>query len=432
MTIAISAQYSQNSQLIGQEAQNQDAKTLYTYFLNCVQQESPVEVLARFRRVFIEANPEGEPDVLSALAKICKSKQAEKTLHRVLDQCCQILISHWQKQDSLQAIAELVTLCEQPLSVRSKFSSRQSSGSDFKQTEQYLKLKRLARIIKPSNELQGQRSQALGEFISRYPYLYQHCLVSEDSSYEFQRTIRKIQAQVQKQSEVRLVKYLLYRERIVQLIRGDQLFTEAENRIQSASNPTLLGERELDQALKQFGGSVEGGKTCRELAHQFLAHSLERPSYQAFKADLPNYLVSGLDSGNKKESLKGQLTEKLKQILPHCDSQSMSELLLLRTTSQLLNFLVVDSPKTLNHYLLVTLIANTGVVHTIGLLLKLVLLCPLAKPHLEKRFLLLFEHYESFSQEEVIWLVTAMENLQIAFSVNFGKVDLGGVIDKVI
>jgi hypothetical protein len=427
VTTALSDQYSQNGQLIDREAEK-----LYTYFLDWVQQESPAEVLARFRRVFIEANPEEKPEVLAAVAKIGTSQQAEQGLHRVLERCCQILIAQWQKQGSLQAIPELVGLCEQPLSVKGKFSSRQRLGSKFTQTEQYLKLKRLARIISPSGELQDNRSPTIGDSIAHYPYLYQHCLIGEDSAYDFQRTIRKIQAQVQKQFEVRLVKYFLYRERIVQLIRSDRVLTGAENRIQPADNPTLLGERELDQAVKQFGGAVEAGKTYRELAHQFLAYSLERPSYQAFKADLPNYLVSGWDSGNKKESLKGQLTEKLKQILPHCDSQAMSELLLLRTTSQLLNFLVVDSPKTLNHYLLVTLIANMGGVETIGLLMKLVLLCPLAKPHLEKRFLLLFEHYEASSPDKVIWLLTAMENLQIAFSVNFGKVDLGGVIDQLI
>ena len=43
---------------------------------------------------------------------------------------------------------------------------------------------------------------------------------------------------------------------------------------------------------------------------------------------------------------------------------------------------------------------------------------------LKKRFGILFSHYESFSSSEVPWLVKALENLQIALSIHYGKVDL--------
>ena len=37
---------------------------------------------------------------------------------------------------------------------------------------------------------------------------------------------------------------------------------------------------------------------------------------------------------------------------------------------------------------------------------------------------ILFNHYEGFSKEEVPWLVQALENMQIAFSIHFGRADL--------
>lgn len=46
------------------------------------------------------------------------------------------------------------------------------------------------------------------------------------------------------------------------------------------------------------------------------------------------------------------------------------------------------------------------------------------KSYLEKRCSILFNHYEGFSQEEVPWLVQALENMQIAFSIHFGRADL--------
>ncbi|MGK7874199.1 MAG: hypothetical protein AB4426_13065 [Xenococcaceae cyanobacterium] len=93
------------------------------------------------------------------------------------------------------------------------------------------------------------------------------------------------------------------------------------------------------------------------------------------------------------------------------------------TCSQLFNFLVVESPQNPKHYVFLDLITNLGATCTIGLLLKLLLLCPMIKPYLEKRFSILFNHYKSFTREGVPWLIKALENLHIAFSVNFGGLD---------
>ena len=97
---------------------------------------------------------------------------------------------------------------------------------------------------------------------------------------------------------------------------------------------------------------------------------------------------------------------------------------MLRTSSQLMNFLVVENGKKPEHYVFVDMISNMGVTRTMGLLLKVVLVSGKVKPYLEKRFSILFNHYESFTKDGVPWLVKSLENLQLAFSVHFGKVDL--------
>ena len=99
-------------------------------------------------------------------------------------------------------------------------------------------------------------------------------------------------------------------------------------------------------------------------------------------------------------------------------------ILLLRTCSQLLNFLIVQSPTQPNHFVFVDMLSNLGAINTTSLLLKLVLLCRKVKPYLEKRFSILFNHYESHTQSSVQWLVMAMEHLNIALSTNFGSMNL--------
>ncbi|NEP19691.1 MAG: hypothetical protein F6J97_22845, partial [Leptolyngbya sp. SIO4C1] len=46
------------------------------------------------------------------------------------------------------------------------------------------------------------------------------------------------------------------------------------------------------------------------------------------------------------------------------------------------------------------------------------------RPYLERRFSVLFGHYEASSQEAVSWLIKVLENLNVALSLNFGSLDL--------
>ena len=85
--------------------------------------------------------------------------------------------------------------------------------------------------------------------------------------------------------------------------------------------------------------------------------------------------------------------------------------------------LVVDSKGNLDHQRYLELVAYLGEVKTIGLLLKLVLLCSKVKFYLEQRFSILFSYYETVAEDRASWLVKSLENLQVAFSVYFGQAD---------
>lgn len=84
----------------------------------------------------------------------------------------------------------------------------------------------------------------------------------------------------------------------------------------------------------------------------------------------------------------------------------------------------MESPHQPNHYVFVDLITNLGPTSTTVLLLKLALLSNKVRPHLEKRFSILFNHYESSSEDGVPWLIKSLENLHIALSVHFGSADV--------
>lgn len=409
------------------QIRNQEQQ-LYKHLLDCVQTESPNRLLERFQNLFLDESRYIEPQVQLALEELAADEDVERDFKFILSRCCYILINRWMQQAQLQwAIPEFVALFENLPAPEMDHSPRRMRLrqllQNFRETEQYQTLRRLAWVLSNTAEISGNLSLPVATLIQRYPYLYEHCLVSKDSTYEEQQAIRQIQAQVQRCFELDLSQYVRYQVQRAQSIRSQSLET-LDRIIQPVKNPTLLSERELAAALKQYVGKVQGSNTYRDIAHSFLTHSSQTSFYKEFKDDLYEYLTASIDPTYGKRQFNDQLYTHLKNTLPQCDFQKLTEFLIVRTCSQLLNFLVVESPQRPNHFVFVDLITNLGAILTTGLLLKIVLLCRKVKPYLEKRFAILFNHYESATKDGVPWLIKSLENLNVALSIHFGAADV--------
>jgi hypothetical protein len=404
------------------------------HLLYAVQTEDPDSLLDRFRRLFIGGRHYEPLDVRQALEAIAIEKGADQTFPFFLNRCCHILVNRWQVQPNARwAIPELVEQLKLVPPVGNTYARGprrlRQLMHDFLKTEQYVTLQRLATVIKHTSENQGklrprpynpaeaENERLVGQLINRYPYLYEHCLLSQDSSYEHQQTVRQIRDQLQMQFELDLSHYVTYQLRLQEAKKRGRIIHPVEN-------PTLLSDRELDYALRHFVGRVQGNRTSDDLAKSFLTHSLQAPSFRTFKDDLYEYLIASIDPRYGKRKFNDKLYEKLQSTLPRYDGQKPNNTLLLRTSSHLLNFLVVESPQRPNHYVFVDLVTNLGATPTIMLLLKITLLCHQVKPSLEKRFAILFSHYESSTEDGVPWLVQSMENIHVALSTHFGGLDL--------
>nr|WP_199303022.1 hypothetical protein [Oscillatoria sp. FACHB-1406] len=400
---------------------------MYDRLLYYVQTETPEQILERFRKLFIDAKDYDEPDIRRALDNLISSKQADETFKLVLNRVCHILINRWQMQSRTQwAIPALVSAIDEPLSMTSTLprSTRRIRQlmAQFKQTEQYLTMQRLARVIQSARSEQDKPKVA--HLIERYPYLYEHCLLSEDSSYEHQQTVRQIKSRIQQRFECDLSQFVTYQVRLARSERNSSNPSAFKRPIQPVANPTLLSDGELGMALKQFVGQVHGRYTYRDLAQNFLVQSQKIQSYREFKEALYDYLICSIDPKHRQLQFNERLYNYLENTLTRYDSQKPNEFLILRTSSKLLNFLVVESPQRLEHYIFVDMITNMGATPTVGMLLKIALLCRQVKPHLEKRFSILFNHYEFSAEDGVPWLVKTMENVHIALSIHFGSADL--------
>ncbi|MCA2812915.1 MAG: hypothetical protein IM477_10345 [Microcystis sp. M090S1] len=409
----------------GQRQTRDEEQLLYDYWLDRARTDSPEQLIEDFCRLFIEGGGYREAPIYLALERLVKAKDAEIRFYHVFNRCCHILVNRWQTQPAHQpAIPELVSLLENlPSPPPGHYSIPNNLGhlvKNFTLSDDYVRLQRLARII--SGKYSEKTAASLGTLISRYPYLYDYYLLGDESHREQRQTVRRIKVKTESRFEVNLSRYVTYQVRLAQVAHSPKIREEAGRIIQPVENPTLLNDKELNRALKYYLGTVAGNYTHKALSQNFLANTVYTPTYKDFKNDLYDYLITSLDY------CKGQFNKKLDDILqntlPHCDQQKPSEFLMLRTSSQLLNYLVVESGQKPDHYIFMDMITNMGVTRTVGLLLKLILICPKAKPHLDKRFSILFNHYESYSCDRVPWLVKSLENLQVAFSIHFGQADL--------
>jgi len=411
-----------------------EEQILYDHLLKQVEIEEPHQLIERLNLLFIEGSGYPDLEVSKALNKLVMSKLETQDFNHILNRCCYILINCWHTSPQRKAaINKLIQVFDESIpKIRKVYSYSRNLRElgdlvyEFTKSEQYLALKRFAEVINQRQELdyKTQSSEPLRILIPRYPYLYKHCLLSDDSSYEHQQMIQLIQVQKQRKFELDLSQYVAHQMRLANIARRTSL-EEAKKIVSPIHNPTFLSNRELFAALKQFVGKIEGSQSYKDLAQSFISQTKPNQSFRDFKDSLYEYISpTAIDSSYIRNQFNDKLHKQLQNTIPHSDDENFSEFLLLRTCNQILNFLVVESPQKPNHFVFIDLIANVGPTVTVGLLLKIVLICRKVKPYLEKRFAILFNHYESCSQDGVLWLVKVLENLNVALSTNFGGVDL--------
>ena len=387
---------------------------LYEHLLKQVKALHPRDAIDLFRQLFIEGKDYPCLSIQEDLDWIVQSGFVDHDFRFILNRSFYIYINSWFPTPSHRVyIPELIEAFETlPSSTPHTLTEQKLRRllTRFVNSAQYKALQCLSLAIrsdwgylrKPENDT------TLESIINRYPYIYRHRLLTRDSSIDQRKTVRTMQKEAQRQFDVELSRYRAY-------LKFNNFVPERE----LSRNPTLLAPRQLDYAIHQFTGKVDGLNTQRDLAQQFLTYSQWTRSYRDFKRDLYDYLAPAVRTRFGKHSFNSRLASYLRETLEYYDVASPSDALLAETCKKLLNFLVVESPRHPDHMNFIDLIGNLGATLTVTLLLKVILLCQQAKPWLERRLSILFNHYASRPKGDVLWLVEALENANVALSANF-------------
>lgn len=388
-----------------------DEQSIYAHLRGCVEVEPPNLLLLRFRDLFLEGCEYPNSEIGQAFDRILASDVVDREFKNILNRSCYILVNQWQNQPRLRsAIPELIALFEQA-HVDAEASvppSLQKLVERFAQTEEYQKLRLLAqKHARKSNSVGETVAEPLQNSIERYPSLYEHCLLTSQVSDLQWQEVRSLRDRRQQKFDADLSQYMTAKKSRKTTI--------------VAPNPTILGNDQLDLAIRQFSGKVDGTQSYRELAEQFRSNSRRFRSYRTFKEELYEYLSVATDLKYGNGKFDRRLHNYLQGLRSQDDRQKPSELIILETSRKLLDFLVVESSQNPAHYVFFDLHGNLGSIPTIGLLLKIILLCRQLKSYLAQRFAILFNHHSTASKSSIDWLVDSLEHLNVAFSLNFGR-----------
>ncbi len=365
---------------------------------------------------------------------IANAPWAEQEFALILNRCCYILINYWWLHpDFKQATVDLVNLFTPPYAVVRQFAPAQRLRTlirQFTQTDQYAELQDRARTVDQIPSVIGATAnQPIRNLIPRYGYLYPYCLLNWDSSEMGQHVVRQVQETRERQFEQDLHRYM------TGMLRRSPHSTPG---IIGVDNPTLLTPQQLEITVRKYVGKAEGNNSYRDLARQFIAYSKQSPTYRDVKRQMYDYLTSSIQYSNRpdygKHHFNRWLAEHLEMTLPQSDNLRPNSALLVQTCGQLLEYLVASPTRPNNHLVFVDMNSILGSTFTIGLLLKIVLLCrdvksnfEAIKAHLARRFAVMLKHYETKVQGEIQWLVECLENLMVAYSLHSTRTDFSWV-----
>ncbi|WP_416676299.1 hypothetical protein [Egbenema bharatensis] len=374
---------------------------LYSFLLKIVKTWPAHEVLQEFKQIYIYQTESASSDIIPALSQLLFANQ-ETEFRNTLKRSCYILINNWEISRNHQAICQLIELFSDP-SLEKPSSSRT--------------LTRLRKWLQ--NFVQSQDFQELKLFIARHddrnaihwshryaPYLLLSQYVNSENSVEQRQAARNLYVQLKERFKFDLALYTAH---------SDQL----HSRNNSRKNPTSLADDVF--GLIQKIVAKQGVFNYSNLARIFLKQ-VQDVTYRQFKHSLPEYLIFSSGQSEIATELKQQLSEKLTSLYSHHDADPLDQPLLIRSVNKVIDYLTLANGQE-PAALFVLLLTKGNSLTLVIVLLKLILICPYSRIHLEARIASLIKYYEQYPEEECQWIIHFLEVFNITMTIHTENVE---------
>ncbi|MEW5859370.1 MAG: hypothetical protein AB1861_18610 [Cyanobacteriota bacterium] len=364
------------------------------FFLDIVKQWAPDLVLDEFKTLFINPVKAGGSEHLEALKIIIISKN-EEAFRNTLKRSCYILLNNWILGRHYQALKDLIQLISN--SNNGGISSPnvkclKAWVGNFINSKDYEELKLF--VSKYENREQDH-------WKSRYTsYLLAPQYVNRKNPEEQRQAAKGLSKQLKEQFKFDLAMYTAH--------SGATGFNAKKNQ-----NPTALGDQALRLVKKVI--AKRGMFSYENIANIFLKQTKEL-KYKYFKQGLLKYLFYSTESQGEVEKLKTNLWKVLESLYKEVDEEEVNSLLLIKTCKRVIECLTIK--KNGEPSSLFVSLASEGKSVTLAiLLLKIILICPPTRTHLEVCLAKLIQYYEEYPQEECSWVINFLEVIRITLTI---------------
>lgn len=396
----------------GSSYQRQDQAMLYQFLLKIVKNRTSAEALLEFKRLFIDY--ESSPANLVAiqeLSELISSNNQEEFLH-ALKRCCYILINNWETARNHSAIKELVQLLFEVKDSQSIASTDSDSSphihwlKNFITGQDYHELKLFV-----STKYDASSTNEKTHWSSRYnSYLLAPQYTNTSNPVEQREAAKVLAQQLKDQFKFELAMYTARSQ-------------SASNHQKIPNNPTSLGDDVL--RLIKMIVAKRGSYSYENLANIFIQQTKEI-NYKYFKFALHKYLISAENNyrGNKKDLLvilEQKLANKFKDLYNEYNQELLNEALLLRTCNKVIGYLTTEDQREPSG-LFVLLLSQGHPLSLVIVLLKIIMICPNARSHLDTCIAKLIQYYMDYPEEECHWVINFFEVFNITFAIHADNV----------
>lgn len=379
----------------------QAQEMIYQFLLTLVRKQPPATVLREFKQLFIDYDSCGSnAEVSRAIAELIFTNN-EKEFRNTLKRSCYILVNNWDTARNHASIKELVDLFAE-----SKISKK-SLSSNINRLRTWL-----------TNFANSQDYYDLKLFLIKYGYGGKKHWSHRYTSYLLVPQYTNFNNPIEQREAARSLSRTLKDQ-----FKFDLAMYTARSQSccvinQKPINPTGLGEEVL-RFIKMIVAK-RGTFSYENLANIFLEQTKDI-NYKHFKHCLQNYLIFSVAHKDFVEVLSKKLSEKLELLYETYNQENIDDALLLRTSNRVIEYLTTEDQNEPSG-LFILLLSQGNPLTLVIVLLKIILICPNARTHLENCIAKLIQYYVGYPEEECQWVVNFFEVFNITFAIHAGNV----------
>ncbi|MEP0781647.1 hypothetical protein NDI39_29005 [Microcoleus sp. ZQ-A2] len=376
-------------------------EVIYQFLLNLVRQQPPEKVLVEFKHLFFDyETSECNPEAIRALTEILLSNN-EKDFCHTLKRSGYILVNNWDTSRNHNAIRELVELL-----------------AEFKVSKKTLSptLKRLRAWL--TNFINSQDYYELKLFLAKYGYSDKAHWSSRYTSYLLVPQYTNLDNPVEQREAARTLSKKLKDKFKFDLAMYTARSEAPLPKDKIPKNPTALGD-EVIRFIKMIVAK-RGTFSYENLANIFLKQTQEL-NYKKFKYSLQKYLIFSVANKDFVEVFNQKLSRKLETLYEKYHEERVNEALLLRTSNRVIEYLTTEDQQEPSG-LFVLLLSNGHPLTLVIVLLKIILICPSSRTHLENCIAKLIQYYVDSPETECKWVVNFFEVFNITLAIHADNV----------